>query len=182
MNLTHAHASPKYGEGVVSWEALWERFCPEDTEEPHDDAAAAEMQRLRGLVLGQAAEVESALAMIIRRLGPRVSLDQKTLGQLAGVVRALLGPEGVKAWASQMQAVDRAVKVRNRSAHRPVRIGSSWRPYATGGGEWVAVISMLGTEMYDEEDLRRDLALQQRATEAAVRIMHAVYLESDEIA
>jgi hypothetical protein len=47
-------------------------------------------------------------------------------------------------------------------------------PYATGGGEWVPVITLMGGEVHDESDLRGDLASQQDATCEAVRILRAL--------
>jgi hypothetical protein len=64
------------------------------------------------------------------------------------------------------------VKRRNHAVHPPVTIGSDWMPYATGGGEWVPMISFMSNDCYDEADLRRDLALQQEATAAAVRLFY----------
>jgi hypothetical protein len=167
-------SAPKYGENVVSWISVWDRFYPSYMEGPHDDAQAAEMQRLKGLVVCQAAEVEAALGELIKHLAPNADIAKRTAGQLARGIRRLLGTEHVKGWKNELSLIDRAVESRNRAAHFPVRIGSSWAPYATGGGEWVPVTSLLGNELYDEMDLRQDLAIQQDATEAAVHILHSI--------
>jgi hypothetical protein len=167
--------SAGYVEEVVSWMTVWDRCYLGDMNGPYDDAYAAEMQRLKGLVLGQAAEIEAVLGQIVRSMASQPSGRYKTMGQLAKDVRQLLDAETAAAWASELQVIDRAVKSRNRVAHNSVRIGSSWRDYATGGEERIPVISMLGDKQYDEHDLRRDLALQQEATEAAVRILHSAY-------
>ena len=70
--------------------------------------------------------------------------------------------------------IKQAIDCRNRAVHGAVEIGSVWRDYQTGGGEWVSVISLMGGEMYDEEDLLRDLALQQEATIAAVHLLYSL--------
>jgi hypothetical protein len=38
----------------------------------------------------------------------------------------------------------------------------------------------MGGEMYDEEDLRHDLALQQKATVAAVHLLYSLYQHGKE--
>jgi hypothetical protein len=102
------------------------------------------------------------------------------MGQLANDIRQLLAPETAKAWTKELQVIDRAIKIRNHVTHSPVRIGSSWRDYSTAGGEWVAVISTMGDKEYDEHDLRQDLALQQEAIEAAVRVLHSTHPDTAE--
>ena len=77
------------------------------------------MQRLRGLVLGQAAEVEDALALVATRLGSRAKADDMTLGQLAKEVTRLLAPEDAKRWADELIAIGRAIKSRNRAGASP---------------------------------------------------------------
>ena len=67
--------------------------------------------------------------------------------------------------------VEQAIKRRIRVVHDCAHIGSVWRDYATGGGEWVPVMSFLGTEEYGEHDLVDDLALQQDATGQAVHMI-----------
>lgn len=148
--------------------------------DPHDDEQAAEMQRIKGLVIAQAAEVEVALEQIAKRLEPTPAVGYRTMGRLAKDIRRLLDAESAKIWSDQLHIIDQAVKNRNQVAHNPVRIGSSWRDYATGGGEWVAVVSTIGSELYDEYDLRKDLVLQQDATEAAVRILHSTYMDPND--
>lgn len=154
--------------------SVWDHFYPSYMEGPHDDAQATEMQRLKGLVVCQAAEVEAVLGELIKQLTPKADIAKRTAGQLARDIRRLLGTEHVESWKSELSLIDRAVESRNHAAHFPIRIGSSWAPYATGGGEWVPVISLLGNDMYDEMDLRRDLAIQQDATEAAVHILYSI--------
>lgn len=53
--------SPRFGEAAVSWHSVWDRLYPEYMDAPHDDAAASEMHRLRGLVMAQCAETETVL-------------------------------------------------------------------------------------------------------------------------
>ena len=169
------HFSSRYGENVVSWLAVWDRFYPPYADAPHDDSAAAGMQRFKGLVVAQAAEVEAALGELVARLEPQANAARRTAGNLAREARRLLSAAGANSWTNELNLIDRAVKSRNRVAHLPVRIGSSWFPYVGGGGGWEPVISFLGEEMYDEMDLREDLMLQQAATEAVVHILHSIY-------
>jgi hypothetical protein len=77
-------------------------------------------------------------------------------------------------WSDALDLIKQAIDCRNRAVHGAVEIGSVWRDYQTGGGEWVSVISLMGGEMYDEEDLLRDLALQQEATIAAVHLLYSL--------
>ena len=77
-------------------------------------------------------------------------------------------------WSDALDLIKRAIDCRNRAVHGSVEIGSVWRDYQTGGGEWVSVISLMGGEMYDEEDLLRDVALQQQATITAVRVLYSL--------
>ncbi|MBV9140949.1 MAG: hypothetical protein JO115_08515 [Pseudonocardiales bacterium] len=160
-----------FGERAVSWLTVWDHLYPEGADCPHDDAAAAEMHRLRGLVMVQNAETEAVLGLIVKRLDPAaVGIEQRTAGQLLKDIRRLLSARSDARWDENLRTVDRAIKRRNDAVHSSVEIGSSWAPYVTGGGEWVPVISLMRGEEYNEINLRADLALQQEATIAAVRL------------
>ena len=164
------HECP-YGEKAVSWTTVWDVLYPEDAGDPHDDQAAAEMHRLRGLVMAQAAETESVLGQILKRLDPRVKV-RRPAGNLLRDVRTKLNKIDLERHERNLATVDAAIRRRNRVVHSVVTIGSSWVSYSTGGGEWQPVISLLGTDEYNESDLMQDLVLQQQATAAAVRVLH----------
>lgn len=163
-----------FGDRVVSWQTVWGHLYPEYDADPHDDAAATEMHRLRGLVMAQCAETEAVLGLIVKRLDPSADIERRMAGQLLKDVRRLLLAHYDASWEEHLLVVDRAIKRRNHAVHSSVTIGSSWAPYVTGGGEWVPVISLMGGREYDEMDLRRDLALQQEATITAVRLFHSI--------
>jgi len=146
---------------------------PDSPDGPHDDAQAAEMHRLRGLVMAQASETEEVLGLILRHLDPAAKITRPA-GTLLRDVRSHLSSHSEENWADTLDLLDQAIKQRNHAAHNTVTIGSVWRDYATGGGEYVPVISLLGTEEYSETDLIDDLALQQQATAAAVRLLHSL--------
>jgi hypothetical protein len=160
-----------YGERVVSWTTVWDALYPEDGGDPHDDQAAAEMHRLRGYVMAQAAETESVLGQILKRLDSRVNVHRPA-GNLLRDVRTKLNEVVAERHGHDLGVVDSAIRQRNRVVHSVVTIGSSWVPYSTGGGEWQPVISFLGADECDESVLRQDLVLQQEATAAAVRVLH----------
>jgi hypothetical protein len=160
-----------YSERVVSWTTVWDGLYPEDAGDPHDDEAAAEMHRLRGLVMAQAAETESVLGQILKRLDPRAKVHRPA-GNLLRDVKTKLNDIDLNRHEHDLGVVDAAIRRRNWAVHSVVTIGSSWVPYSGGGGEWQPVISLLGTEEYNESDLMQDLVLQQEATAAAVRVLH----------
>lgn len=136
-----------------------------------DDAEAAEMNRLRGVAIVQAAETEAVLAEILRLLDP--SDDRvRTAGALIAAVRRRLDAPAIDRWSWALAIIHKANECRNRIVHDTVQVGYSWREYATGdGGEHVPVIVVLGTNMY-ERDLRINLELQREATESAIEILH----------
>jgi len=138
---------------------------------PHDDEAATRMHRLRGLVLGQAGELESILGEILVTIDPQANIGGRTAGQLLSEVKKHLGDE----WTRELELLRDAIKVRNYITHNRIEIGSVWRDYATGdGGEWVPVVSTVGGDLYDESNLKRDLEIMQVATWEAVAILHAL--------
>src|ERR1700729_1207545 len=164
--MTWLSDKPDYAESVVSWQTIWDRLYPDDVGDPHDDAAVAEMHRLRGLIAAQCAEIEVILGMIVKRCLPQARIGKRTAGQLLMEARRLLSTDHVVAHESDLILIEKAVDRRNHAIHSPVAIGSSWQPYGTMDGEWIPVISFMNGELYDEADLRRDLALQQAATTA----------------
>lgn len=164
-----------FGEHTVSWltvrdELAPDRVHPDDFEPPHDDDAAREMHRLRGLVMVQASETEAVLGEILVRIEPGADI-KRPAGALLSDIRKRLPECGESDFHPQLDLIGQAIARRNDAVHRSVTIGSSWAPHETGSGEWVPVISLMGDEAYDETDLRDDLALQQEATIAAVRIL-----------
>lgn len=159
-----------FGERVVSWKTVWQRLYPSDEGESHDDEAASEMHRLRGLVIGQAAETEFVLGQILCLLDPAAKIDRPS-GSLLYDIRAKLDPDDATRCDGDLQTVDDAIKRRNRVVHSVAAIGSVWVSYARGwGGEWVPVISILGYDEYNESDLMSDLVSQQQATVAAIQV------------
>ena len=161
------------GERVVSWTTVWNALYPEEADDPHDDEAAAEMHRLRGLIMAQAAETEDVLGHILRVLDAKAKIDQSA-GRLLRDIMKRLGDGRDAEYEQDLNAVDTAIKRRNFSVHSAVTIGSIWVSYSTGGGEWQPVISLMGGDVYDEVNLREDLACQQEATAAAVRVLRAL--------
>jgi hypothetical protein len=164
---------PKYGEQVASWYTVWERLYP-NLREFHDDYEAIEMQRLRGLVIAQATEVEDILRTLIKHLDPDGNTPRQMRPALEKLEK-LLRKMWRNRWERQMAIASKAILARNRAAHSAIVIGSTRVEHADGSpGHHEAVISFMGNEEYDEADLRRDLALQQDATEAIVHIFQAI--------
>jgi hypothetical protein len=143
---------------------------PED-DTPSGDCDAAEINRLRGVSIVQAAETEATLAVILRYLDPSAS-HARPAGILMAEIKKLLDPHVLDRWSLEISAIEEAIRRRNRLVHDTVRIGYSWLDYATGGGEHVPVISLLGEEDIDEFDLRNILEQQKEATQFAVQIFH----------
>lgn len=63
--------TPQFGDRVVSWSVAEAELYPEPDEDydrpplPNSDEDAAEMQRLRGLIMVQASEVEAVPGVIL---------------------------------------------------------------------------------------------------------------------
>ena len=140
---------------------------------PHDDTQAADMHRLRGLIMAQACETEAVLGAILRHFHAAANVERPA-GALLSEIRHLPDSNKRHEWSDALDLIKQAIDCRNRAVHGSVEIGSVWRDYETGGGEWIAVISLMGGEMYDEEELLRDLALQQQATIAAARLLYSL--------
>jgi hypothetical protein len=166
--------TPRFGERAVSWLTVWDDLHAWEAEEPHDDTDAEQIHRLRGLVMAQGAETEHVLGKIVRHFDPSASIERRWAGRLLKDVRARLSSNGEGAWEEELSLIGRAIDRRNHAVHSTVIIGSSWTPYATGGGEWTPVISLMKDGEYDECDLRGDLALQREGTAAAVHILHCL--------
>lgn len=98
-----------------------------------------------------------------RRNGPASPLSSKNTGFFS--TRQRLDEQRRSHWSAGLDLIYGAIKRRNEAVHRPVEVASSWVPYSTGdGGDWVPVITLMCDQEYDEQNLRRDLALQHRAT------------------
>lgn len=164
-------------EEFISWQEMWNRMYPMAGVSPEDDVPsgdhyAAEMNRLRGVAIVQAAETEAVLAVILRHLDPSANCARPA-GILMAAIKKRLDPHILDRWSQEICAIDEAIKRRNRLVHDTVTIGYSWRDYATGGsGEHVPVISLLGHEDMDEFDLRNVLDLQREATEFVIKVLH----------
>lgn len=164
---------PVFGERAISWRTVWNELVPDPEEAPHDDALAADMHRLRGLVMAQACETEAVLGAILRHFNMAANVERPA-GLLLREVRQMPDAYTRHGWSDALNFIKQAIDCRNRAVHGSVEIGSVWRDYQAGGGVWVSVISLMGGEMYDEEDLLRDLALQQEATIAAVHLLYSL--------
>jgi hypothetical protein len=151
----------RYGDKVVSWQTVWNDLFPEDPPVWHDDGAAAEMNRLRGLIAAQGTETEKVLGRILQSLDKTADIEKRMAGALLKDVKKRLRQRGGNQYQQELEVVGAAIERRNHAVHQSVMIGSSWVDYATGGE-------------YDEVDLRRDLALQHRATGAAVTLLRAL--------
>ncbi len=159
-----------YGEQVVSWVTVLVDVAPTDdwTELWHDDAAARELHRLRGLALSQASEMEAVLVQVLGILDPAAN-RARPAGALLKSVKAGLSEELQGDFAGSVQLLETAIARRNRLAHDIIEIGSSWQQE-----QYVPVIAHLGAEEVREADLRGELALQQEATRSAVVLLLAV--------
>jgi hypothetical protein len=110
-----------YGEKVVSWTTVWDVLYPEDAGDPHDDQAATEMHRLRGLVMAQSAETESVLGQILKRLDSKVNI-RRPAGNLLREVRTKLDEVDAKRHQHDLGVVDAAIRRRNRVVHSVVTL------------------------------------------------------------
>jgi hypothetical protein len=158
----------------VSWRTIFQDLDPDPDGVPAFDHEAADIHRLRGLVIAQFAETEAVLERIMATLDPTLDLQNLMAGKLFRLLKKQL-PTALKiSWQGGLRTISEAIKARNRAVHADVEIGFSWQPYSTGGGEHVPVISLMGGELYDEQDLRNDFGLEQHATEVAVGLLIAV--------
>jgi hypothetical protein len=164
----------RYEENVVSWRTVWNDLYPHDQADWHDDEAAAEMHRLRGLTAAQAAETEDVLRQILYTLDPSADVARLTAGAMLKNITKILRQRGRGHYQQELDIVNAGIQRRNHTVHNSVTVGSSWVDYATGGAEYVPVISLMGDNPYDEAELRLDLALQHRATAAAVTVLRGL--------
>jgi hypothetical protein len=168
---------PPYGEAVVSWEAIEDHLYPAEFLDrgPTDGGGADDMQRLRGLVVLQAAETEAVLAAALESLGvPTTTKKGGVLPASAMLDRLMDVLVDVPDSAGHVESIRQALEPRNRAVHDRAEIHYTWVKYQTGGGHHEAVASTLGGQLYDERDLAYDLALQQVATVAAVRLLREI--------
>jgi hypothetical protein len=123
---------------------------------------AAEMNRLRGIAIVQAAETEAVLAEILSILD-RSAERARPAGNLLAAVRKQLDAQTLDRLSQALGVIDAAIKRRNRIVHDTAQVSYSWREYSTGDGTHVPVISLLGNEDRDEVDLQNDLDLKRSA-------------------
>ena len=93
---------PPYGERVVSWRAVYDELEPDLDSQPEFAELAAEMYRLRGLVMAQGAETEAALGQVLSLLDPSAEAPNRTAGQLLNVLRQRLPPYFRSQWDSAL--------------------------------------------------------------------------------
>jgi hypothetical protein len=164
-------------EEFVTWREMWKRMYPvqgimPEDDEPSGHTEAAEMNRLRGVAIVQAAEIEAVLAEILTYLD-RSAQRARPAGALLIAIKKLLDAQTLDFWLWAFEAIDEAIRLRNRIVHDTVQIGYSWREFATDdGGHHIPVISLLGDVDRDEQDLRTDLVLLQEATQSAIEVLH----------
>ena len=74
--------SPRYGMRAISWSTIQaDRYSRHRPDIAYwDGTEAAELNRLRGLVVVQAAETEAVLGMILSRLDPAARVFEKCRG------------------------------------------------------------------------------------------------------
>jgi hypothetical protein len=146
----------------------------EPPDSPAGDSDANEMNRLRSIAIVQAAETEAVLGKILSSLDPSVK-SARPAGVLLRVLRQRLDTQTSDQWADDLNYIGTAIERRNMLVHNTVSIDYVWVEYGTGdGGDHIPVLSRLGYEMYDEEDLRKDIELQRDGTLRAVKLLHHV--------
>ncbi|MFL6146104.1 MAG: hypothetical protein ACJ72I_01065 [Pseudonocardiaceae bacterium] len=134
----------------------------------------SDMQRLRGLIMVQAAETEAVLGCILRKLDPQARPGTMMAGALLKKIWEELSNPNKVTWQSHVRQIRKAQKRRNHAVHNRVNTGYTWAEYATGDGEWVPVITTMGDESCDERELSHDLALQQSSTVLAIEMLHGL--------
>lgn len=168
------NCEPPYGEVVVSWRTIDQNLDADTGSHPDYTGPAAEMNRLRGLIVAQCGETEAVLGLVLGEIAPTISIERKTANQLLRCVRKNLPQEISDHWKSKLDDIEAANGLRNHAVHADVHIGSTWVEYQTGGGHYEPAISLMRSGEYNESDLRRDLAAQQCSTIAAVHLLHVV--------
>lgn len=157
----------------MSWRTIDQELNPEIGREPEFSSVAADINRLRGLIMAQCGETEAVLGMILEAIAPAIDPERKTAGQLLTSVRQNLPDQISTRWQAELDQIQLANRLRNQAVHTDVHIGSTWVDYHTGGGHYEPVISLMRHGEYSETDLLADLAIQQHATVAAVRLLRA---------
>ncbi|MCX4878109.1 MULTISPECIES: hypothetical protein [unclassified Streptomyces] len=167
--------SPRYGVRAIAWSTIQaDQYSHHRPDTAYwDGSEATELNRLRGLVVVQAAETEAVLGMILSRLDPAARIDQPARWLVQNIRQKIDGFCDTE-WPPALDLIEAATKRRNRVVHDSPTIGRVWREYATGGGEWVHVVTMLGDDDCDSGTLVGDLALQQDATAAAVELLNCL--------
>ncbi|MCO1575898.1 hypothetical protein M8C13_09025 [Crossiella sp. SN42] len=176
---------PQFGERVCEWSSilndLYWRRDEDGRGEPRGYDTSA-MQRLRGLIMVQAAETEAVLGRILCKLNPQATPEKMMAGTLMRKIWNELSDSDKVAWQSHMRQMLKAQNRRNHSVHNRVDTGYTWAEYATGGGEWMPVITTMGGEVYDERTLAHDLALQQSSTVLAIEMLHGLSCSDHDLA
>lgn len=168
---------PQFGERVREWsdirDDIYSRPSEDERGEPRGYDTSG-MQRLRGLIVVQAAETEAVLGRILRKVDPQAKPGKKMAGGLLKeIYEKLPGPDKI-AWLSHVRQIVRAQWWRNLAVHHTVETGYTWADHATGGGEWVPVVTAMDGELCTERELRGDLALQQTSTVLAIEMLHGL--------
>ncbi|UQS23442.1 hypothetical protein L1857_11710 [Amycolatopsis thermalba] len=143
---------PQFGEQVREWSDILNDVYWRPSEDGRGEPSGYDtsgMQRLRGLIMVQAAETEAVLGRILRKLDPQTSPGALTAGALLKKVWEKLSNTDKVTWQSHVRQIRKAQKRRNHAVHNSVDTGYTWADYATGGGEWVPVITTMGNESCD---------------------------------
>ncbi|MET8759863.1 hypothetical protein [Lentzea sp. NPDC004782] len=169
--------APEFGPRVREWPDILDdayRRPDEDGRGEPRGYDTADMQQLRGLIMVQAAETEAVLGRILCVLDPQENPGRMMAGALLKKIWDKLCDRDKVAFQSHVRQIRKAQARRNHAVHNRVDTGYSWVNYAGGGGEWVPVITTMGVEACDEQELSHDLALQQTSTVVAIKMLHAL--------
>jgi hypothetical protein len=168
---------PQFGEQVREWSDILNDVYWRPSEDGRGEPGGydtSDMQRLRGLIMVQAAETEAVLGCILRKLDPQARPGTMMAGALLKKIWEELSNPNKVTWQSHVRQIRKAQKRRNHAVHNRVNTGYTWAEYATGDGEWVPVITTMGDESCDERELSHDLALQQSSTVLAIEMLHGL--------
>ncbi|MFI5638293.1 hypothetical protein ACIA8H_12850 [Streptomyces goshikiensis] len=173
-----------YGESVVHWRDVHDELAPpmkpgtggSSPTREHPDAA--ELHRLRGLIMAQGTETEMVLYAVHDALHDAEFPDYLSARQALRDIRKALKAKGMEAeWSHALKLIGEAMTRRNSAVHQTVEPLFKQPKHEVVDGElhttteWRSL--SLGASSTDE--LRADLALQQHATRAAVRLYIAVW-------
>ncbi|TCO49676.1 hypothetical protein EV192_11442 [Actinocrispum wychmicini] len=169
---------PQFGEQVREWSDILDGVYWRSSEDGRGDPGGydtSDMQRLRGLIMVQAAETEAVLGRILCKLDTQASPGKMMAGVLLKKIWEKLSDPNKITWQSHVCQIRKAQKRRNHVVHNRVDTGYGWVEYATGdGGEWIPFITTMGDELCDGRELSHDLALQQSSTVLAIEILHGL--------